>query len=120
MPHIVVEYTANTDKRVDFSALFKSLHETLADILGIDINLFQSRAIASDPYLVGDNLELASVYVTLSLLEGRPGNLRMRVKNTIMSEIKNYLSSIQHNISYQVSIEIRDIIKQDYIKEIVK
>lgn len=120
MPHIVIEYTANTDKRVDFSTLFKSLHETLADILNTDITLFQSRAMAFDPYLVGGNSELASMHVTLSLLEGRPKNLRIKIKNTIMSEIKSYLSAIQHNLSYQVSVEIRDIIKQDYIKEIVK
>lgn len=118
MPHIIVEYTDNIDQKVNFNALFKKLHHKLAEILGVEINLFQSRAIKCSTYYIANNLNIASVCMTIALLEGRSEDIRMQVKNFIIKEMQNHLLEINSNISCQISVEIRDIIKRDYLKEV--
>lgn len=114
MPHLTLEYTANSTDKTVFTELFAKLHKVLAEITGIKIENCKSRAYKAEDYYVSDGTTNESyVHLEVRFIEGRDEELKKKTGEALLESLKSFFDT-EENI--QISVEILDIRRVEYFK----
>ncbi len=116
MPQITLEYTANATCRSDFPSVFRRLHQTLADVGGIDIKNCKSRAIERGEFFVGDGSGGGFVHLDVKILDGRPIELKERIGRSLLEVLEVEYAPEEQKEPLQLTVEVHDIIRTEYFK----
>lgn len=122
MPHTILEYTNNLHLSAQgLQTLFAELHQVLADTAGIAIENCKSRATALDVYHTGTgSAEQAFAHLEIRLLEGRSGAWKHELGRQCLEVLKAYLARLPDPLPLQVTLEVRDMQREGYLKERVE
>lgn len=117
MPHLTLEFTANLTPPVDLAGLLHELHRSIADIAGIQIENFKSRAIRRDLYAVGARPDdEAFVHLEIAVFSGRPPAIRDEIGRTCLAILARHFAPPQGGPPAQITIEIREMDRASYFK----
>ncbi len=117
MPQITLQYTTNIDQSINIKDLFIKIHRILANVGGIKIENCKSRAIKIEDYYIGQGESSnAFVHVNVAFLEGRPLELKKDIGGQLLGLLKKYYTSSIAEFNLQITVEIRDIMKELYFK----
>ena len=117
MPHLKLEYSDNISEKIDFSILFSRLHHTLAETGGINIDNCKSRAYQIKTYFIADgNSDQGFVHLEVKFFEGRSTALKKIIGQKLLHDIKKMYTNSFSNQKIQITVEILDIINENYFK----
>ena len=119
MPQIKLEYSSNVKFEKSFSDIFEGIHAILSETIGAKIYDCKSRAIRLENFYIGNSkTDHAMVHVETAILEGRDKGIKKELGERILKHIRNSVSK-RNKPDIQITVEIRDIIKEQYFKEVV-
>ena len=115
MPHLRLEYTNNI-KIVQFSEIFNDLINILIENTSIKVSNCKSRAIAINKSYMDCSIENEKfVHLEIMMIEGRSKQVKQIILEQSLKVLKTYLSKYQPKEFPQISLEIREINKENYI-----
>lgn len=117
MPHLNLEYSANVEQSIDYSALFAAVHRVLNEVGGVNLNNCKSRARKLDVFYLGDGSEKhALVHLEIALLEGRTPEVKSAVTAAVLELLRECYQPSLQTLDLQISVEMRDIERGPYAK----
>ena len=115
MPHLCIEYTANTARDADWMPLLCRLHEVTAATIGTDIGNCKSRVMRRELFLVGSGGDEGGfVHVDVQILEGRSAAARSALSNNLLAVLREALHADLPRL--QITVQVRDIERATYAK----
>lgn len=117
MPQITFEYTSNTALGPNWEKLLLDIHRGISEITGIRIENCKTRILEHQRFSIGaggDNN--AFVHVEIALLEGRSEKLKRELGESMLSHLQSLLVPLNPEKDLQITVEIRDMIRNDYFK----
>lgn len=116
MPHCVLEYSANIPNVFSTQDLFSGLHAILAGFPSIEKERIKSRAIRYTDFMIGAGApNRAFISLQISLMSGRPEELRRKVATDAHAFLKDYFAGAISGLDCSVSVEIREINRGTFI-----
>ncbi len=110
MPHLIVEYSANLETRLDVQALVDGLHEAAAAIDGLPLGGLRTRAARRENYRIADgDPENAFVHVVVRLGHGRSVEQRRAFGDALFSALRDLLEPVGSASPLAASLEIQEI-----------
>ena len=113
MPHIVIEHSTGGHAAFDATALMRALHDAAAGTGVVQAGDLKIRAMAYDNYLVGGERD-GFCHVTLSMLEGRTPEQKVRLSEALRAAIVLLLPR-----TTSLSVDIRDMDATAYKKRLL-
>ncbi|WP_343682204.1 5-carboxymethyl-2-hydroxymuconate Delta-isomerase [Acinetobacter baylyi] len=120
MPHIVIDYSANLENFEPKQLLLKINHALVETgyCQAIDI---KSRAHKDDVFVIGlDTEQQAYVHVKVYLLSGRNQQQKTEIGQKVFETLVADQVLNQQKISVQSCVELIEMPKQDYFKQVIK
>lgn len=110
MPHLILEYSANLEDRLDIDELVNDLHVKAMTIDGLPVGGLRTRAAKREHYQVADRDPLnAFLHVILKLGHGRPEEKRKEFGQVLFEELCNLLEPVQSRSPLAISFEIQEV-----------
>lgn len=110
MPHVIVEYSANLEPKMDVGAFIGALHEAALATGLFDVDGIRSRAVRRDVYRVGDgNPENGYVFITARVGEGRPAEARENLGKSLLSTTESVLADLIATTPVSLAVEVHEI-----------
>lgn len=110
MPHLTLEYSANLDGVVDFSALCRALLATLLDSGMVEHGAPRVRAIRCDAYAIADDhFQNAFIDMSLRLGAGRSEADKQRLGAALQEAARSMLAAQFDQPHFALSLEVREI-----------
>ena len=117
MPHLTLEYTDNITQSINFKQVFSDLHRIMEETGGININNCKSRAVKLENYFIaGGEEDKAFVHLEIRFLEGRTTELKQVIGGKILEKLKEHYSKSIEDLDIQITVEIKDILRDLYFK----
>lgn len=120
MPHVVIDYSANLENFEPKQLLLK-INNALVETgycQAIDI---KSRARKDDVFVIGlDTEQQAYVHVKVYLLSGRNQQQKTEISQKVFETLVADQVLNQQKISVQSCVELIEMPKQDYFKQVIK
>lgn len=110
MPHCVIEYSNDLDKKKEIIQTVEMINQNLVDSKLFDKKTIKIRAIPISTYLIGGE-KISFIHTTIRLLKGRTD----KQKEVLSKKILNTLSNKYHLVE-NISVEIIDINPNCYAK----
>jgi 5-carboxymethyl-2-hydroxymuconate isomerase len=109
VPHLIVEYSANLETRIDLDSLLDRLHATAIETGMFPIGGIRIRAYRAEHYRIADCApDNAFVHVTAIVGAGRPLDRREQVSQTLFDAICAELDSIAAASPLAISFNMRE------------
>lgn len=109
MPHLIVEYSGNVERRVDVDALLERLHREALDTGVFAIGGLRVRAYRAEHYRIGDlDPENAFVHVTALIGHGRALDVRRRAGERLFAALTDELAEAFEQGPLAISFDIRE------------
>ena len=109
MPHLIVEYSANVEARIDLDSLLDSLHRTAIETGMFPLGGIRVRAYRADRYRIADcDADNAFVHVTAIVGAGRPLDRRERASRQLFQAICDELAAAQATSPLAISFNMRE------------
>jgi 5-carboxymethyl-2-hydroxymuconate isomerase len=120
MPHLIIEYSANTAIEnggpVDVATLVDVLHDAAIATGVAPLDALRTRAAGRDHYAIGDrDAENMFVAVTARLGAGRSVADKQRLIEGLMTALDDHLGQAQHTM--MLSVEYQEIDPADRINK---
>jgi 5-carboxymethyl-2-hydroxymuconate isomerase len=110
MPHLIVEYSANLDPRLDLDHLLEALHAAAAGTGVFPLGGIRTRAARRDHYRIADgDPDNAFVHVTARIRHGRPLDVRQRAGQALFDALCTALAPIYDTQPLGISLEVQEI-----------
>ena len=117
MPHLVLEYSDNLVEPLDIGTLFAKLHAELEGFGLFRPEDVKSRAVAHPHYRVGKgDPKDVFVHVTLSIMAGRPAEVRKSLGAAIATVVQGALGRTWQERRCDVTVEVREMDRDTYAK----
>lgn len=117
MPHCVLEFSANVVDQVNFPEFFSKLHDLLSESGHIDKARLKGRWVRHENYFVGDGTARnAFVYLQISLLSGRPLEVRQALGKRAFELLQQYFPRSQRELNCSVTLEMREMQDEAHFK----
>jgi len=113
MPHIRLEHTIDISTNVT-SDLFKQLVDILTKNTTIQSSNCKSRALKIKNYHMDLKQHDDFIHLDIMLLEGRNNDIRQKIGQESLDLLKDYFQKKSNDKIPQISIEIREINKNNY------
>jgi 5-carboxymethyl-2-hydroxymuconate isomerase len=118
MPHLTLEHTANLTNTICYAALFKALHQILAETADVDLNNCKSRAVPLAHYRVGDgDARHAFAHLEIRLFD-RPPAVKTELGERSLACLRRHLTHPTPDLTLQLTVEIVDVERAAYFKEL--
>src|SRR5580698_7211837 len=92
MPHLIVEYSANLENRIDILKLVETVHRAALETGVFEIAAVRTRAARRDHYVIADgHCDNAFVAIWVRVAPGRPPETRKRLGQQIFDAACDYL-----------------------------
>jgi 5-carboxymethyl-2-hydroxymuconate isomerase len=109
VPHLIVEYSANLETRIDLDALLDRMHVTAIETGMFPIGGIRIRAYRAEHYRIADCApDNAFVHVTAIVGAGRPLDRREQVSKTLFDAICEELGSVAAQSPLAISFNMRE------------
>ena len=110
MPHIIAEYSANLEDRLDVQALVDDLHQAAIDSQVAELVGIRSRAVGRAYFRVADgNPANGFVHITVRLRRGRPENVRQTLGAALLAAADKRLVSVYPTHPIGLTVEVQEI-----------
>ena len=110
MPHVVCEYSANLDKKIQIDALLETLHSAMMRTGAAELGGLRTRADRRDHYRIADNDPANGfVNVTIRVAKGRPPETRRRIAETVFADAAKQLEGVFATSPFVLSVEVQEI-----------
>jgi 5-carboxymethyl-2-hydroxymuconate isomerase len=117
MPHLVLEYSANTPDEPDFGSVLARLHEALCATGPFDIAKVKSRVIRHEWFRVADGApDRAFVHLTVAVLEGREPEVLHNAAGVMLGVLREAFPKSHAERRCDFTLEVREMPKQLYFK----
>ena len=112
MPHLIVEYSANIADLVRNKGIVKIAHNAMMNSGLFSLVDIKTRSYRSEDFLVGDmGTNGGFIHITVYLLAGRTVGQKQTLSRAILESVSSSFADI-----IQISVDIRDIVKETYSK----
>ncbi len=109
MPHLIVEYSANVEDRIDLDGLLDRLHDAAADYDVFPLGGLRVRAARRDHYRVADgHPDNGFVHITALIGHGRPLEVREEVGRGLFEVICDQLDAPFKENPLAISFNIKE------------
>jgi len=110
MPHLIVEYSANLDPKIDLDAVLAELHAAAAASGVFPLGGIRTRAARREHYRIADgHPDNTFVHVTARIRHGRPLDVRQRAGTMLFETLCRSLASVYETTPLGISLEIQEI-----------
>jgi len=110
MPHLVIEYSANLDGRVDFDGLCAEVRSAIVVTGLFEIGAVRVRTLRSEHYAIADELpENAFIDMSFRIGVGRSAQEKERTGEAIFGLVSARLAPLFETPHFALSLEIREI-----------
>lgn len=110
MPHLVIDYSPNMERRTDMTALCDVLREAAISTGVFPMAGVRVRAIRADHVSIADGQDIHGyVDITVRLREGRDADTKRRAAKALFEAARGFLSSAMAVHPIALSLEIRDM-----------
>jgi len=126
MPHILVEYSSNLDRQLDFPGFLTALRDAALATGVFPIGGVRVRAYRADHYVIADgHPDNAFVHLMLRVGHGRDLETRKRACEAIFQTACEQLAPIYDRIPLGISLEMQEVdpvltFKKNNLHEYVK
>ncbi len=118
MPQITLEHTANLQPDRNWDTLLSQLHDQIAGLAGIDVDICKSRVLVPDTYRVGDGAQgKAFAHLTIRIFAGRSPAVKTELGRAGLALLKNHLGTAGDTLDIQLTVEILDIDREAYFQD---
>ncbi len=119
MPHLILHYSANLGPFIAVEQLFAELHQSLAELTGVDIAHFKSRAVSYDDFRVGKGSPgSAFMHLDLRLLGGCEVATKQEAADTALAVLRDRVSSRAEGFAWQITVDVLDLDREAYRKAV--
>jgi 5-carboxymethyl-2-hydroxymuconate isomerase len=109
VPHLIVEYSANVEDRIDLNALLDRLHLTATESGMFPLGGIRVRAYRADSYRIADcDSENGFVHVTAMVGAGRTLERRAEVSRLLFDALCDQLAEAQATSPLAISFNMRE------------
>lgn len=110
MPHIIVDYSANLDARLDVPVLLGALHNAALETGVFPIGGLRTRAARRDACIVADrHPDNAYVHVQVRIGTGRTPDVRQRAAEHIFAALKSATAADMAKHPLGLTLEVVEI-----------
>ena len=110
MPHVICEYSANLEKKIQIDALLETLHSAMMRTGAAELGGLRTRADRRDQYRIADNDPANGfVNVTIRVAKGRPPETRRMIAETVFADARKHLESAFATSPFVLSVEVQEI-----------
>jgi 5-carboxymethyl-2-hydroxymuconate isomerase len=126
VPHILVEYSSNLDRQLDFPSFLTALRDSALATGVFPIGGVRVRAYRADHYVIADgHPDNAFVHLMLRVGHGRDLETRKRACEAIFKTACEQLAAIYDRIPLGISLEMQEVdpvltFKKNNLHEYVK
>ncbi len=108
MPHIVIEYSANLDARVDMAAVVELVRKAAVETGIFPLGGIRVRAVRCEHYAIADgNPQLGFLSMMLRLGEGRDLPTRQKAGEQIFKALSGYLDPVFAGSKFALSFDMQ-------------
>ncbi len=109
MPHLVIEYSANIEERLDLDSLMDELHRVALETSVFPIGGLRIRAYRAEHYRVADcDPANAFVHVTAMIGHGRPLDVQKRAGERLFAALTAHLEPLFEQTPLAISFNIQE------------
>lgn len=120
MPHLILEYSDSLTPHVPMDVLLAGLHKHFASFDTIPLEDTKTRAKSYAHFVVGSHgRQKAFMHLTILMMKGRPQALRTQIGDAMVAFLQAKLAHLPAQLPVVVSVEIREMERSDYFKEIL-
>jgi 5-carboxymethyl-2-hydroxymuconate isomerase len=110
MPHLIVEYSANLNNRIDIFKLVETVHHAALRTGVFEVAAIRTRAAGRDYYVIADgHRDNAFVAIFVRVAPGRPPETRRRVGQEIFDAACEFLKNVYETTPLAISLEVQEI-----------
>ncbi len=110
MPHIILDYSANLEQRLDIAGLCRVLRDAAAGTGVLPLAGLRVRATACTHVVIADgNPDHAFLDISLRLRAGRSPADKAHATARIFAAAESFCADLLANSSFMLSFEMRDI-----------
>lgn len=110
MPHLIVEYSANIEQRIDLDALLDKLHACALATGVFPIGGLRVRAHRADAYRIADkHPDNGFVHVTAMIGHGRPLDVQQRAGQELLAALTDHLEPLFAASPLAISLVIQEM-----------
>jgi 5-carboxymethyl-2-hydroxymuconate isomerase len=126
VPHILIEYSSNLDRQLDFPRFLTALRDSALATGVFPIGGVRVRAYRADHYVIADgHADNAFIHLMLRVGHGRDLETRKRACEAIFATACEQLADIYERIPLGISLEMQEVdpvltFKKNNLHEYVK
>jgi 5-carboxymethyl-2-hydroxymuconate isomerase len=110
MPHIIAEYSANLEDRLDVGALVADLHQAAIDSAVAELVGIRTRAVRREHFRVADgNPANGFVHITARLRRGRTAETRKALGQALLAAADRRLANVYPAHGIGLTVEVHEI-----------
>lgn len=110
MPHFTIEYSANLDEEIDFSAFCEVIRAAAANTGVFPLGGIRVRTLKCSFYAIADAApENAFVDISLRMGRGRDLETRQKAGQTVFDAAETFLGKLFNERPLALSFEVREI-----------
>jgi 5-carboxymethyl-2-hydroxymuconate isomerase len=110
MPHIIAEYSANLEDRLDVQALVDDLHQAAIDSGVAELVGIRTRAVRRAHFRVADGKpENGFVHIVARLRIGRPEDKRKALGEALLAAADKRLANVYPTHPIGLTVEVHEI-----------
>jgi len=109
MPHIIIEYSDNLEKRINLGELIEVAHTTAVDTGVFPLGGLRVRAARREHYKIADgHPDNSFIHIELKIGPGRDKETKKSALENIFSTVEEYLKPIHENSPLAMSAELNE------------
>jgi 5-carboxymethyl-2-hydroxymuconate isomerase len=126
LPHLIVEYSANIEQRIELDVLLDKLHSCALATGVFPIGGLRVRAHRADAYRIADkHPENGFVHVTALIGHGRPLDVQQRAGEELLAALTSHLEPLFAASPLAISLTVQEMhpvlnFKKNNLHEYVK
>ncbi|MDB5600652.1 MAG: hypothetical protein JWN71_2696 [Xanthobacteraceae bacterium] len=110
MPHVIAEYSANLEDRLDIGALIADLHQVVAASGVADLAAIRTRAARREHFRVGDGAPANGfVHITMRLRVGRSQEILNALGQSLLDAADRRLQDVHATHPVALTVEMHEI-----------
>jgi 5-carboxymethyl-2-hydroxymuconate isomerase len=110
MPHIIAEYSANLEDRLDVQALVDDLHQAAIDSAVAELVAIRSRAVRREHFRVADgNPANGFVHIVARMRRGRTPEQRKALGAALLAAADKRLAAVYPTHPIGLTVEVHEI-----------
>lgn len=113
MPHILIDYSANLETRLDMAGLCHALRDAAVATGVFPLAGIRVRAVRVDHMVMADgNPDHAYLDIALRIGQGRDAESRGRALDAIFAAVEGFVGPVMASSSLMLSMELREIVAE--------